>query len=60
MISGFGEEENTEYLPIKLKKQTDFDQNNNPIQKVSNFESFLKSDRVNFFNEFLAEYVEKV
>ena len=34
MISGFGEEENTEYLPIKLKKQTDFDQNNNPIQKV--------------------------
>ena len=34
MISGFGEEENTEYLPIKLKKQTEFDQNNNPIQKV--------------------------
>ena len=35
MISGFGEEENTEYLPIKLKNQTEFDQNNNPIQKVS-------------------------
>ena len=33
MISGFGEEENTEYLPIKLKKPTEFDQNNNPIQK---------------------------
>ena len=34
MISGFGEEENTEYLPIKLKKPTELDQNNNPIQKV--------------------------
>ena len=35
MISGFGEEENTEYLPIKLKKPTELDQNNNPIQKVT-------------------------
>ena len=39
MISGFGEEENTEYLPIKLKKQTDFDQNNHPIQKVKTLNS---------------------
>ena len=34
MISGFGEEENTEYLPIKLKNPAEIDQNNNPIQKV--------------------------
>ena len=45
MISGYGEEENTEYLPIKLKKQTDFDQNNNPIQKVK-FWNSQKTDKI--------------
>lgn len=45
MISGFGEEDNTEYLPIKLKNQTEFDQNNNPIQKLN---MLKKSKTVSF------------
>ena len=48
MISGFGEEENTEYLPIKLKKQTEFDQNNNPIQKVFFSKAILQNCLTNF------------
>ena len=57
MISGFGEEENTEYLPIKLKKQTEFDQNNNPIQKVFIQKQFFK---IFLSNVFLVEHAEKV